>query len=37
MQEEARNVGRAVAHAVAELRAGRLQPVQPHLERPRPK
>jgi len=37
MQEETRNVGRAVAHAVAELRAGRLQAVQPTLERPRPK
>jgi multimeric flavodoxin WrbA len=37
MHEEARNVGRAVAHAVAELRAGRLQAVQPKLSRPRPK
>lgn len=37
MQEEARNVGRAVAKAVAELRAGRLQAVQPKLARPRPK
>jgi hypothetical protein len=37
MQEETRNVGRAVAHAVNELRAGRLQAVQPTLERPRPK
>ena len=37
IQEEARNVGRAVAKAVAELRAGRLQAVQPKLERPRPK
>ena len=37
MQEEARNVGRAVAHAVGELRAGRLQAVQPRLARPRPK
>ena len=37
VQEEARNVGRAVAHAVAELRAGRLAAVQPKLSRPRPK
>ena len=37
IQEEARNVGRAVAKAVAELRAGRLQAVQPKLVRPRPK
>lgn len=37
LQEEARNVGRAVAKAVAELRAGRLQAVQPKLSRPRPK
>lgn len=37
VQEEARNVGRAVAKAVAELRAGRLQAVQPKLVRPRPK
>lgn len=37
MQEETRNVARAVAHAVVELRAGRLQAVQPHLSRPRPK
>ena len=37
MQEETRNVARAVAHAVAELRAGRLQTVQPALKRPRPK
>jgi multimeric flavodoxin WrbA len=35
LQEEARNVGRAVAHAVAELRAGRLQQVQPKVQRPR--
>jgi len=35
VQEEARNVGRAVAHAVGELRAGRLASVQPTLERPR--
>jgi hypothetical protein len=37
LQEEARNVGRAVAHTVQELRAGRLQQVRPKLERPRPK
>ena len=37
VQEEARNVARAVAKAVAELRAGRLQAVQPVLSRPRPK
>ena len=37
VQEEARNVGRAVAQAVVELRAGRLQAVQPKLTRPRPK
>lgn len=37
VQEETRNVARAVAKAVAELRAGRLQAVQPVLSRPRPK
>ncbi|HXE39519.1 MAG TPA: NADPH-dependent FMN reductase, partial [Azonexus sp.] len=37
MQEETRNVARAVAKAVQELRAGRLQAVQPELSRPRPK
>lgn len=38
VQEEARNVARAVAHAVVELRAGRLQEVQPKAAaRPRPK
>lgn len=37
MQEEARNVARAVAKAVVELRSGRLQAVQPELSRPRPK
>jgi hypothetical protein len=37
VQEEARNVARAVAKAVAELRTGRLQAVQPNLSRPRPK
>ena len=37
IQEEARNVARAVAHAVVELRSGRLQAVQPNGSRPRPK
>lgn len=37
VQEETRNVARAVAKAVVELRAGRLQAVQPALKRPRPK
>ncbi len=37
MQEEARNMAHAVAKAVVELRAGRLQAVQPVLSRPRPK
>jgi multimeric flavodoxin WrbA len=37
VQEEARNVARAVAKAVVELRAGRLQAVQSSLSRPRPK
>ena len=37
VQEEARNVARAVAKAAIELRAGRLQAVQPILSRPRPK
>jgi hypothetical protein len=37
IQEEARNVARAVAKAVVELRSGRLQAAQPHLSRPRPK
>lgn len=37
IQEETRNVARAVAKAVVELRAGRLQAVQPVLSRPRPK
>ncbi len=37
VQEESRNVARAVAKAVTELRAGRLQAVQPTLARPRPK
>ena len=37
VQEEARNVARAVTKAVVELRAGRLQAIQPTLSRPRPK
>ncbi|WP_296446153.1 flavodoxin family protein [Rhodoferax sp. UBA5149] len=37
VQEEARNVARAVMQTVVELRAGRLQAVQPKLTRPRPK
>lgn len=37
VQEEVRNVARAVAHAVAELRSGRLQRVRPRLSRVRPK
>ncbi len=37
VQEESRNVARAVAKAVLELRSGRLQAVQPKLERPRAK
>ena len=37
VQEESRNVARALAKAVAELRAGRLQAVQPRVERVRPK
>ena len=37
LQEEVRNVARAVAKAVVELRAGRLQAVQPKLSRPRAK
>lgn len=37
LQEEARNVARAVAKAVVELRSGRLQAVQPVLSNPRPK
>ena len=37
VQQETRNVGRAVAHAVKALRDGRLQAVQPELRRPRPK
>jgi multimeric flavodoxin WrbA len=37
LQEEVRNVACAVAKAVVELRAGRLQAAQPILSRPRPK
>lgn len=37
VQQETRNVGRAVAHAVSELRAGRLEAAKPKLPRPRPK
>lgn len=37
LQEETRNVARAVSKAVVELRAGRLQAMRPVLERPRPK
>lgn len=37
VQEEARNVGRAVAHAVSALRSGELKPAPPKLRTPRPK
>ncbi len=37
VQEEARNLGRAVAHSVKELRAGRLRHERADLPRPRPK
>ena len=37
VQEEARNVARAVAQTVVELRSGRLRAVQPKLSRPRTK
>lgn len=37
IQEETRNVARAVVKAVEELRAGRLRAIQPILSRPRPK
>jgi multimeric flavodoxin WrbA len=37
VQQEARNVALALAHAVKELRAGTLAAVQPRLERPRRK
>jgi len=37
LQEEVRNVARAVVHAVGELRAGRLSRPDAGLGRPRPK
>ena len=37
IQEEARNVGRAVVHAVKALRSGELAPIQAKLRNPRPK
>ncbi len=37
LQQETRNVGLAVAHAVQALRSGQLQAVQPKQPRPRPK
>lgn len=37
VQQEARNVALAVAHAVRQLRSGTLAAVQPRLRRPRPK
>jgi multimeric flavodoxin WrbA len=37
LQEEVRNVARAVARAVAQLRAGQLKPADSCLHRPRPK
>ena len=37
VQEESRNVARAVASAVGNLRAGRLEALQPKLRKPRPK
>ena len=37
VQQEARNVALAVAHAVKELRTGTLAAVQPRVRRPRPK
>ncbi len=37
VQQEARNVALAVAQAVHALRAGTLEPVQPHVRRTRPK
>ena len=37
VQEEARNVARAVLHAVGEVRAGRLQRPDHGLRKPRPK
>ena len=37
VQEEARNVARAVANAVKALRSGQLAAIQPHVRNPRPK
>jgi hypothetical protein len=37
LQEEVRNVARALAQAVAEMRAGRLEAPDQNLCRPRPK
>ncbi|RZI96504.1 MAG: NADPH-dependent FMN reductase, partial [Variovorax sp.] len=37
LQEEVRNVARAVGHAVAQLREGKLKPADSGLKRPRPK
>ena len=37
VQEETRNVARAVAHVTAALRSGRLQTRSPTCRRPRPK
>ncbi|CAN5809272.1 flavodoxin family protein [soil metagenome] len=37
IQEETRNVARAIAKAIVELRGGRLQASKAHLSRPRPK
>lgn len=37
VREEARNVGRAVAHAASALRSGKLKPASPNLRTPRPK
>jgi hypothetical protein len=37
VQDEVRNVARAVIHAVTELRAGRLSSPDRDLPRPRPK
>jgi hypothetical protein len=37
IQEETRNVARAVVKTVDELRAGNLESIQPKLSRPRPK
>jgi hypothetical protein len=37
MQEEVRNVARAVLRGVQDLRSGRFHPPDCHLQRPRPK